>query len=221
MTWLYRHMQRTVRYTDPAAYTTSDGTAVPNLLGVVRGVPAFFERCLFPVFVFDGGPVSLKQSRLSSRRKRRKRADAKAKAAAERGDHCAAARNRAQAQGLTKPIRQTTDELLELLDIPTLVAPSEAEAQAAHMARAGATEYVVTDDYDALLYGAPLTLREFASAGRLECMDFRATLDELGLTRAQLVDVAILCGTDYNDGVPGFGPRRALDRLEAHGRVWA
>lgn len=215
--WLYRYTSIAVRYTDPGVYTTRDGVEVPNLIGLLNGLPKFFEHRFFPIFVFDGRPVPLKRSALKARRKRRERAAMQAEEARARGDAREAARFRAQALRMTAPIRRSTDELLSLLDVPHFEAPAEAEAQAANMARGGAVDYAVTDDYDALLYGAPLTLREFTSEGPPECMDFRATLDEHAITWDQLVDVAILCGTDYNDGVQGVGPRRAIEAIIEHG----
>lgn len=217
LNWLYRYMTIAVTYTNPVAYTTEDGTEVPNLLGLVRGLPKFFELDLFPVFVFDGEVTRLKQSELNARRKRRRRAAERAAKARERGDTRKAARYKARAQRITAPIDRTTRELLELLDIPYFEAPSEAEAQAAHMARNRAVDYVVTDDYDALLYGAPRTVRKFTSQGKPECMDFQSTLEMHSVTWRQLVDIAIFCGTDYNDGVRGFGPDRALAEIKEHG----
>lgn len=215
--WLYRYMTITVRYTDPKEYTTREGTDVPNLIGIIRGLPKFFEHRFFPVFVFDGAPVALKQKELSERRKRRRHAATEAAAARRRGEPRKAAQYRAQAQRMTKPIRRTTEELFELLDLPYFEAPSEAEAQAAHMARTGAVDYAVTDDYDALVYGAPLTIREFTSEGPPECMDLEATLDKHAITWEQLVDIAILCGTDYNEGIRGIGPNGALAEVKQHG----
>jgi len=51
-------------------------------------------------------------------------------------------------------------------------------------------------------------------------MRLEETLDDLGLTREQLVDVAILCGTDFNDGVHGYGPKTALKAVREHGDLW-
>lgn len=214
--WLYRYLTITVRYTDPAEYTTREGTEVPNLIGIIRGLPKFFEHQFFPIFVFDGAPVSLKQKELAARRERRQHAATQAAAARDRGEPRKAAQYKARAQQMTEPIRRTTEELFELLDIPYFEAPSEAEAQTAHMARSGAVDYAVTDDYDALLYGAPLTIREFTSQGPSECMDFEATLETQEITWEQLVDIAILCGTDYNEGVSGIGPKRALANIKQY-----
>ena len=39
------------------------------------------------------------------------------------------------------------------------------------------------------------------------------------LTREQLVDIGILVGTDFNEGVKGIGPKKALVGIRKHGRV--
>jgi flap endonuclease-1 len=46
-----------------------------------------------------------------------------------------------------------------------------------------------------------------------EVIDLEENLGLLGLTRAQLIDVAILVGTDFNDGVKGIGPKTAVKRI--------
>jgi flap endonuclease-1 len=89
------------------------------------------------------------------------------------------------------------------------------------MAREGDVDYVGTEDYDALLLGAPLTLRQLTSSGDPELMDFQATLDDLELSHEQLVDAAILMGTDFNDGISGIGPKTAVKAVREHGDVFA
>ena len=104
--------------------------------------------------------------------------------------------------------------------MPTVDAPAEGEAQCAHMTRQGAVDYAGTEDYDALLFGAPLTLRQLTSTGDPELMDFEATLEKHGLTWEQLVDAAILIGTDFNEGISGIGPKTAIKLLQEHGDLW-
>jgi flap endonuclease-1 len=88
------------------------------------------------------------------------------------------------------------------------------------MARRGQADYAGTEDYDALLFGAPLTLRQLTSKGNPELMDLDATLDRHGITWEQLVDVAILCGTDFNEGISGVGPKTAVSLVREHGDLW-
>jgi flap endonuclease-1 len=215
--WLYRYLTTTVKWTSAEAYTTADGTEVANLIGAVQGLPKFFEHDLTPVFVFDGAVTDLKEAELDERREQRKRYESDLEAARERGDEVAVARLESRTQRLTDTIVETTRELLALLDVPVVNAPAEGEAQAAHMARQGSVDYAGTEDYDALLFGAPRTLRQLTSDGDPELMDLDATLSAHDLTWEQLVDVAILCGTDFNEGISGVGPKTAVDFVHEHG----
>ncbi|AXG11220.1 flap endonuclease-1 [Haloplanus rubicundus] len=219
--WLYRYLTTTVKWTNDAAYTTSGGEEVANLVGVVQGLPKFFDHDLTPVFVFDGGVTDLKEAEVSERREKRERAEERLAEAEERGDAIEAARLEARTQRLTDTILETTRELLALLDVPTVDAPAEGEAQAAYMARRGDADYAGSEDYDTLLFGAPRTLRQLTSKGQPELMDLDATLERHDITLEQLIDVAILCGTDFNPGVDGVGPKTALGAITEHGDLWA
>ncbi len=220
--WLYKYLTTTVQWTSERIYTTSEGTEVANLVGIVQGLPKFFEHDLTPVFVWDGGVTELKDEEVEARREQRERYEEELEEAREVGEAIEAARLEARTQRLTETIHETSRELLDLLDVPQVEAPAEGEAQAAHMARVDDdVDYAGSDDYDCLLLGAPVTLRQLTSKGAPERMDFEATLDEHDLTWEQLVDVGILCGTDFNEGITGFGPKTALKAIHEHGDLWS
>ncbi|TYL40612.1 flap endonuclease-1 [Natronococcus pandeyae] len=219
--WLYRYLTTTVKWTSSEKYTTADGTEVANLIGIVQGISRFFEHDVTPVMVFDGGPSQLKEDEIESRREQRRSYEEQLETAREKGDQVAIAQLESRTQRLTETIQETSRELLELLDVPVVEAPAEGEAQAAHMARRGDADYVGSEDYDALLFGAPLTLRQLTSKGDPELMDLEATLDHHDLTLEQLIDAAILIGTDFNPGVSGIGPKTALSEITEHGDLWS
>ena len=218
--WLYRYLTTTVKFTRDSAYTTADGEEVANLIGVVQGLPKFLEHDVTPVFVFDGGVTDLKEAEVEKRREQREKYEEQLEQAREEGDSVEVAKLDSRTQRLTDTIVDTTRELLALLDVPVVDAPAEGEAQAARMARSGTVDYAGTEDYDALLFGSPLTLRQLTSKGDPECMDLDATLSEHDLTWEQLVDVGILCGTDFNEGVTGIGPKTAVKTVREHGDIW-
>ncbi|ELZ24688.1 flap endonuclease-1 [Natrinema limicola] len=219
--WLYRYLTTTVKWTDSETYTTADGTEVANLVGIVQGLPKFFENDVTPVMVFDGGPSELKDDEIESRREQRRSYEEQLETAREEGDAVAVAQLESRTQRLTPTIQETSRELLRLLDVPIVEAPAEGEAQAAHMAKRGDADYVGSEDYDALLFGAPRTLRQLTSKGDPELMDLEATLDHHDLTLEQLIDAAILIGTDFNEGVSGIGPKTALSEIADHGDLWS
>jgi len=87
-------------------------------------------------------------------------------------------------------------------------------------------------DYDCLLFGAPRLARYVTISGseflpskgisrRLipEIVYLEKFLSSLGLSREQLVDLAILIGTDYNQGVRGIGPKTALRLMREFGSL--
>lgn len=219
--WLYRYLTVTVRFTSDHKYTTADGTEVANLIGIIQGLPRLLEHNATPVFVFDGGVTDLKADEVEKRREARAKREAKLEDARERGDQAAIARLDSQTQRLTDTILATSRELLELLDVPIVEAPAEGEAQAAYMAETGQADAVGSEDYDTLLFGAPTTYRDLTTNGEIERMSLAKTLDAHDLRYEQLVDAAILCGTDFNEGVHGIGPKTAVKRLREHGDLFA
>jgi flap endonuclease-1 len=52
-----------------------------------------------------------------------------------------------------------------------------------------------------------------------EVLDLEQQLDTWGISREGLVDLAILVGTDFNDGIKGIGPKKALKLVQDHGRI--
>ncbi|GAB3030520.1 flap endonuclease-1 [Natronobiforma cellulositropha] len=219
--WLYRYLTTTVKWTASETYTTADGTEVANLIGIVSGLAKFFEHDLTPVMVFDGGPSELKADEIESRREQRATYEEQLETAREEGDAVAIAQLESRTQRLTETIQTTSRELLALLDVPVVEAPAEGEAQAAHMARRGDADYVGSEDYDALLFGAPETLRQLTSSGNPERMSLEATLEKHGLTLEGLIDAAIMIGTDFNPGISGVGPKTALKAIAEHGDLWS
>ncbi|QKY21560.1 flap endonuclease-1 [Halolamina sp. CBA1230] len=218
--WLYRYLTTTVKFTADSVYTTADGDEVANLVGVVQGLPKFFEHDVTPVFVFDGGVTDLKSDEVERRREQREQAEQRRQEAEEAGEAVEAARLDARTQRLTDTIHETTRGLLDRLDVPYIEAPAEGEAQCAHMAAVDDVDYAGSEDYDTMVFGAPRTLRQLTSKGDPELMDLGKTLEKHDITYEQLVDVALLMGTDFNEGVSGYGPKTAVTAIKEHGDVW-
>lgn len=215
--WLYKYLTTTTRFTNSDAYTTSGGDEVANLIGIVQGIPKLLEHDITPVLVFDGAASELKQDEIESRREAKQRAETKAEEARKKGNYIEAAKYDSQSQRLTDVIHETSRELLTLLDVPHFTGPGEGEAQAAHMARTDdRIDYAGTDDYDALLFGAPVSIRQLTSGDDLERMSLEQTLKNNDLTHEQLINIGILCGTDYNEGVTGYGPKTSLKAVKEH-----
>jgi flap endonuclease-1 len=96
------------------------------------------------------------------------------------------------------------------MGIPCVQAPSEGEAQASHIVANGDAFCVGSQDYDTLLFGSPILVRNLTTRGKPEMILLEEELRRLGIEREQLIDMAILIGTDFNEGIKGVGPKTAL-----------
>lgn len=102
--------------------------------------------------------------------------------------------------------------LLTLFGVPYLVAPGEAEAQCAWLNAQGLVDAVATDDSDAFAFGAKRVYRRlFAEREHLEEYREEDLVRDLGLSRARVVDLAQLLGSDYAPGVRGVGVVNAAE----------
>jgi flap endonuclease-1 len=222
-----------IRLRDGTPLRDSTGRITSHLSGLFYRVTRLIaDHALRLVFVFDGTPPERKAAEISRRREIRQRYEQEREAAVQRGDLAAAYSKATMTSRLTREMVAEARELLRLLGVPTVQAPSEAEAQAAHMAGSGSLWAAASKDYDSLLFGAPRLVRFLTISGKEflpstgafrpivpEVLDLAALLEGWHITRNQLVDLAILVGTDFNEGVKGIGPKKALALIQRHGRL--
>lgn len=207
--WLYKYMTTTTRFTRKDAYTNGNGVKLPNLIGVPSGVRKLVKNNVRPVFVFDGKPHSLKREEIDRRKKKRRKASKKADEAKD--NSVEESKYESRSQKLNDDIIETTKKLLDILDMPYVTAPQAAEAQGAHMTKSEKFDAMVSDDYDSLVFGSECTIRKFTkSSDTVEKMSLENSLSKYDISRKQLVLATILCGTDYNSGVSGIGPKTAI-----------
>src|SRR5205809_4686976 len=208
----------------------SRGTS--HLSGLICATSNFVEAGIKPVFVFDGEPPRLKARTLEARGEVKRRAEREWREAVEIGDLATARTKAMQTSRLTDQMIEQSKRLLGLLGIPTVQAPGEGEAQASAMARGGQAYAAASQDFDSLLFGSPRLVKNLAISGRRklprkevyvevhpEEISLEATLSNLGITREQLVDMGLLIGTDFNDGVRVIGPKKALALIKKHGTL--
>ncbi|XP_012226341.2 DNA excision repair protein ERCC-5 isoform X2 [Linepithema humile] len=121
-----------------------------------------------------------------------------------------------QATNISDQIKIEAQELLRLFGIPYLVAPMEAEAQCAYLEQIKLTDGTITDDSDIWLFGGECVYKNFFNNNK-KVLQFRACdiQHHFKLSRNQLIQLALLVGSDYTAGVTGIGPVTALEILAA------
>lgn len=221
-----------IRQPDGTPLKDSSGRITSHLSGIFYRLSNMSEVGIKPVFVFDGEPPVFKQREIEERRERRIEMREKWIAAVERGEKDAKKYAQAAAT-IDDYIIESSMELLKYMGIPFVQAPSEGEAQAAYMCEKGDVNFTGSQDYDSILFGSPRLARNLAITGKRklpgknvyidvkpEVIDLNSNLKAIGLTREQLIDIALLVGTDYNEGIKGIGVKKALKLIKEHGNIF-
>ena len=211
----------------------SHGRITSHLSGIFYRTINLLEEGIKPAYVFDGKPPEIKEMEIARRKALKEEAIKKYEEALQAGDLKAAKMYAMQAARLKEDMVDEVKKLLDAMGIPWVQAPSEGEAQAAYLAIKGDVWASASQDYDSLLYGAPRLVRNLTISGKrklprieeyVEVQPELVLLDDvlrqLGITREQLIDMAILIGTDYNpDGIKGIGPKRAYNLIKQFGNL--
>jgi flap endonuclease-1 len=228
---LYQFLS-SIRQPDGTPLMDSKQRITSHLSGLFYRTANLLEIGIRPVYVFDGKPHPLKWATIEERVAVKEKARKEYEKAIAEGDMETARSKAQQTSRLTKDMVQGGKKLLDYLGVPYIEAPSEGEAQASAMVIDGNAHAVASQDFDSLLFGAPLLVRNCTMTGRRklprrnvyitvvpEITRLKDTLDALEITREQLVDLGILVGTDFNPGVKGVGPKTALKHIRKFGTI--
>ncbi len=205
----------------------SKGRITSHISGLFYRTVNFIEKGIKPVYVFDGEPPKFKRKEIEERLKAKEEAYKKWEEAIEIGEK---AITYAQATSiLTKEMVEESKELLSYMGIPVIQAASEGEAQAAYIVQKGYAYASASQDYDSLLFGSPRLVRNLSIEGKRklprkevyveikpEIIELQNLLNKLKITREQLIMIGLLIGTDYNEGIKGYGPKKALEAVRIY-----
>ena len=174
-----------------------------------------------PLLVFDGGALPAKAAQEASRRGKREHAKAMASQKAREDSHEEARKWYAKCVDVTPVMaKQLVDACAARWGdrVDFLVAPYEADAQLAQLARSGEAAAIVSEDSDNLAYGVPRVLFKLdadGSAQQVVLADLFAAgpgvnaLDVRGWTQDMFVTMCALAGCDYVEAVKGVGIKNA------------
>lgn len=213
-----------IRQPDGTPLMDQKGRITSHLSGILFRTVNFMEKGIRPVYVFDGKPPEFKQRTIDQRRSARDEAHDLWQKALERGEIAEAYKQARSASRVTEDIIGSSKTLLGLLGLPYVEAPSEGEAQGAMMVRKGDARYIVSQDYDTLLFGGPVLVRNLTISGKRKVHGRTVTvsperiilsdvLQGLNISREDLIRISILVGTDFNPGVKGIGAKTALKHV--------
>lgn len=212
----------TMRQADGTPLKDSEGNITSHLSGIFFQTSTLISKQVKPIYVFDGKAPELKSKTQQERIEVKKEAEEKYQEAIESGDLENARKYASRTVHLNKEIIESSKKLLELMGLPYVQAITEGEAQASYMVSKEDAWAVVSQDYDCLQFGATRMLRNFklsASSKNMELITLQKTLEDLNLTREQMVDVAMLVGTDFNEGIYGIGAKKGIKLIQKYGTL--
>ncbi len=221
----------TIRQPDGTPLKDREGRVTSHLSGLFYRSAAMLELGIRLVYVFDGKPPELKKKTIEERRAVREQAAKEWKTAVDAGDMKRALSMASRSTRLESDMIAESKLLLDAMGVPCVDAPGEGEAQMSHMVRKGDVWAGASQDFDAILFGAPNLVRNLTLAGKRrlpsgktvdvtpEIVTLGQVLAALDVTREQLVDIGILVGTDFNEGVRGIGPKKSLALIKRLGSL--
>ncbi len=227
--WLYQFLS-SIRQPDGSLLSDSNGNITSHLIGLSSRVPNLMAKGLKLAFCFDGKVPELKNKERERRKELKIEAEKKYQEAVKKKDLVEMKKYAARTIRLTKDMIEEAKKLLQAFGIPTLEAPSEAEAQASRIVKNKDAFAVATNDSDVLMFGAPKLIRNLNIVGKRkkasklayetvkpELVDLSENLNYLGIDNDQLIALSMLVGTDYNmGGIKGIGPKNALKLVKEH-----
>ncbi len=217
-----------IRQPDGTPLTDNQGRITSHLVGIWSRFTNLIQRDIKLAIVLDGQAPELKLTEASSRHERKKEAEEKYQQAREEENTEKMALYAKQFTRLTKEMTLEATKLLTAMGMPVIQAPEESDAQMAYMNKQGDVWASGSSDYDCLLHGAPrlltnltLSQKKRLSSGAVvkiqpDLIELEGVLKTTGLTQEQLIYLAIIVGTDYNEGVHGYGPKKALKMVQSH-----
>ncbi|CAH1779380.1 unnamed protein product [Owenia fusiformis] len=208
---------------DGSALTNEAGETTSHLMGIFYRTIRMLDNGIKPVYVFDGKPPEMKSGELEKRKERREVAEKELAKAEEAGDQENVERFNKRLVKVTKEHSNECKQLLELMGVPYVDAPCEAEAQCAELVKTGKVYAVGTEDMDALTFGTSVLLRHltFSEARKMPIKEFhlRLVLEGLDMSEEEFIDLCILLGCDYCDSIRGIGPKRAVELVKQHKNI--
>lgn len=210
-----------VRQKDGEMLQNDAGETTSHLMGFFYRTIRIVENGIKPAYVFDGKPPELKAGVLAKRFEKREEAKEDGEEAKETGTTEDVDRFSRRTVKVTREHNEECRKLLGLMGIPVVIAPSEAEAQCAELARGGKVYAAGSEDMDTLTFNAPTLYRHltFSEAKKqpISEINLEKALQGLDMNMSQFIDLCILLGCDYLEPIRGVGPKSALKLIREHG----
>ena len=108
--------------------------------------------------------------------------------------------------------------LISAIGIDVITAPHDGEAYCSFLTTQNKVDLVLSNDSDVFFFGCTKVICKFTEEGGY-LLEMDKILKKLEITYDELVDICILCGTDYNTCSKGIGFIRALNLIKKYKNI--
>jgi flap endonuclease-1 len=176
-------------------YLDNQGNISSHILGLFNKIIIMLKTNIIPIFVFDGKPPKLKEKVIKERK--RKKIEALIKMNEDITDE---EKNKYLKRCVFITPKQIEDckELLDLMGIPYIQSPEEADSQCAYLNKINIVDGVLTDDMDILTFGSRYIYKNLYSLTKKpSVISLDDVLHFLNLNFDEFIELCILLGSDY------------------------
>ncbi|KKM77165.1 hypothetical protein LCGC14_1372800 [marine sediment metagenome] len=202
---------------------------ISHLYGLLYRVNFYYSKKMFPIFCFDGKVSELKKIITKDYLKDFLFTQRWYEEVIKSGNRMLARQIAMSNEYLWHNIIKESKHLLGALGVPYIDSPASAESQCAYLVKQKVAHFSNSQDFDSLLFGCPFVIQNLSKSLRRkvqgkwaykkiepQLLDLQKNLKTLGITIFQLVDMAILIGTDYFPGITNIGPKKALNLIKKY-----
>lgn len=180
----------------------------------------YLKKGIFPINVFDGRQPAIKSKTLKERRKIKNRARDKLNSVSDdkisKDEYIKLIK---RVFSLTDNILSGVKYLLDLIGLPKIVSPEEADPQCAALCYSGKVYGVVSEDRDLLAFKSSIMLTNFSSRKIVREINLNIILKKMNLSHKQFVELCIILGSDYCPSIKGIGPVNAYKLYKKFGNM--
>ncbi len=113
-----------------------------------------------------------------------------------------------------------TKDLFDVMKVPYIQAPREAENFCSHLAIYGKVDYVLSEDTDVLAYSTPIFLTKIDTLNDTVVeISYEKILEQTEMTKETFTDLCIMCECDYNSNIYLIGPEKSYTMLKTYSNI--
>ncbi len=175
------------------------GDISSHILGLFNKTINLLKMNIIPIYVFDGKPPEFKTKLINLRREVKNKAYEKLSQELSQEDQIKYFK---RSVSISKKQIEECIELLQLMGIPYIIAPEEADSQCAELVKCGIADGVLTEDMDIMTFGADKIYRNLTSYKKENMFILKnEVLEALKVNYGEFVELCILFGCDYCDKI--------------------